>query len=348
MTVKLPSVLSIQRGTIVTDGIFYSTIPTDNGPDTRVPVNVVRHGIRGTNINPKKGDPANIQLTESAKTEHQANALEVEFSFATVPAEQLIFQCSDGAFRGVLDDFIQQYFVRGVPEFDELCRRYARNILNGRWLWRNRTLGGVSVLARNKGKAYHSTGSTTLHFQNYTADEQALADEVVAAGFLGTTTAVKVVGRVDFGFQGRVEVFPSQNMVTSKPTGFARSLYKANPLTYSELRAVLGTARGNDGDAGEIAADMIVMGNAALRDQKIGNALRTIDTWYSGCNGLPIPVEPNGANLESGNILRDKKSQTDYSHLFTLIDTLTPGNQVDPRAIFLMALLVRGGVFSEK
>ena len=181
MTVKLPSVLSIQRGTIVTDGIFYSTIPTDNGPDTRVPVNVVRHGIRGTNINPKKGDPANIQLTESAKTEHQANALEVEFSFATVPAEQLIFQCSDGAFRGVLDDFIQQYFVRGVPEFDELCRRYARNILNGRWLWRNRTLGGVSVLARNKGKAYHSTGSTTLHFQNYTADEQALADETIAA-----------------------------------------------------------------------------------------------------------------------------------------------------------------------
>ena len=51
------------------------------------------------------------------------------------------------------------------------------------------------------------------------------------------------------------------------------------------------------------------MGQAALRDQKIGNALRTIDTWYPAYEErrVPLPVEPNGASLDAQEMcIRDR------------------------------------------
>lgn len=53
------------------------------------------------------------------------------------------------------------------------------------------------------------------------------------------------------------------------------------------------------------------LGQAAIRDQKISNALRTIDTWYPGFENrnIPIPVEPNGASLDAQQFFRaDNKS----------------------------------------
>ena len=45
-----------------------------------------------------------------------------------------------------------------------------------------------------------------------------------------------------------------------------------------------------------------------MRDQKIGNALRTIDTWYPAYEErrVPLPVEPNGASLDAQEFFRNK------------------------------------------
>lgn len=346
MSVKLPAVLSVQRGTIVSDGVMSSVVPQSDGSTKKESIRVIRHGIRGTNINPKGDDPSNIQRTESAKTCSSATGLEVRFAFRTIDATSLLFACASKDYRKALEEFVERFFQDGVPEFDELCRRYARNVLNGRWLWRNRTLGHVSVQANAQGNTYSSKGSSLMNFNNYTNDEISFARDVIAAGFLGQHVAAEIVGTVDFGFTGQVEVYPSQNMVTSKPDGFARSLYKTDLIAQKDLLAILSTSKKNGADAGDFSADMIDMGRAALRDQKIGNALRTIDTWYPDFNGSPIPIEPNGASLEFNTIYRTKKSGS--KELLTLIDELKPGTTVDPRAIYVMALLVRGGVFSEK
>lgn len=346
MSISLPAVLSIQRGTIVTDGVMNSVATNADGTKTRTPVRVIRHGIRGTNINPKKGDPGNIQRTESAKTNTNATALEVKFSFRTISSDNLLFACASPEYRSALQKFIARYFKPGVLEFDEVCRRYARNVFNGRWLWRNRTLGNVSVEAFGQDKTYTSAGSKLRDFLDYTPDELAFAENVVAAGFLGAIVPVDIIGTVTFGFTGQVEVFPSQNMVTGKPEGFARSLYKTELIAQKDLQAILATSRKNGSDAGEFSADMIDMGRAALRDQKIGNALRTIDTWYPGYAGEAIAIEPNGASLEFSTIFRDKK--TDFKEYLKIIDELNPGKTFDPRAAFLIGLMIRGGVFSEK
>lgn len=347
MSIKIPGVLSFQRGTIVTDGIMRSIIASSDGTERFEPVRVIRHGIRGTNINPKDGDAANIQRTESAKTNPRAGGLEVAFSMRTIPARSLLFGCSDPEFRVAVEGFIDRFFVRGIPELEEVCLRYARNILNGRWLWRNRILGDVSVTAYSGERAFSGQGSRLRDFIDYTQDEKNCA-EVLVNGFVsqGVAPALQVKGRVMFGFTGEVEVFPSQNMVTNKPKGFARSLYKVDMISRRDMNSLLLDTKKGAEDAGEFMADMIDMGHAALRDQKIGNAIRTIDTWYPGSNGNPIPVEPNGASLEANFIFR--KKGTDANTFLTKIDELKPDASFNSDAAFLIAVLVRGGVFSEK
>lgn len=348
MSIKLPSVLSVQRGTIVSDGIM-SSIILENGKTTLRRIHVVRHGIRGTMPDKKKDSVSNPQRTESAKTAADAEGLEVAFSFRTIPAgRNLLFACSEPAYRQALEGFIARFFQPDVPEFQEVCRRYARNILNGRWLWRNRILGEVTVEAKGADEVvYRSNGSRQRDFTDYTPGETALAQDVIAAGLLGSRAPfVHVKGRVMFGFTGQVEVFPSQNMITSKPDGFARSLYKVDAIPSRDLVRIMNTARKDGEDAGEFLADMIVMGHAALRDQKIGNAIRTIDTWYPDSDGTAIPIEPNGASLERNEVLRTGKSAA--SKLLALVDEMGPGETFNPDAAFLIALLVRGGVFSEK
>jgi CRISPR-associated protein Csy3 len=347
MGIKLPSVLSVQRGTIVSDGLMSSLFA---GKESHEPIRVIRHGIRGISNKEDAAGPANIQRTESAKTDSQAIGLEVSFAFRTIHSRNLVFACGDEVYRRALEGFIGRFFQRDVPEFEEVCRRYARNILNGRWLWRNRILGDVSVDAfcEETKRTYVSPKELRLRdFLEYTEDEKRLAEDVIATGLVGGTAPVaKIKGRVLFGFTGEVEVFPSQNMVTSKPKGFARSLYKVDMIARKDLFRIMGTARNDGEDAGEFMADMIDMGRAALRDQKIGNAIRTIDTWYPDCDGTPIPVEPNGANLEK-NVLYRKNKGTGAKDLLMRIDEIAPSDTFNPDAAYLIALLVRGGVFSE-
>ena len=346
MSIKIPGVLSFQRGSIVTDGTMSSIVP-GSGADRFVPIRVIRHGIRGINNAPKKEDEvANIQRTESAKTSPDAVGLAVDFSLRMLPAKELLFGCSELEYRKVAEGFVDRFFSRGVLELDEIGRRYARNILNGRWLWRNRMLGDVSVTAQVGDAIFDGAGSRLSDFDHYTESEKNLGEAITTGLLSSALTVIKVQGQVRFGFTGEVEVFPSQNMVTNKPDGFARSLYKVDMISRRELTGILSGANKDGEDAGEFMADMIDMGRAALRDQKIGNALRTIDTWYPGFEGLPIPIEPNGASLQT-NTLHRKAAATNAKGLLAKIGEIQPSEIFNPEAAYLMALIVRGGVFSE-
>ena len=86
---------------------------------------------------------------------------------------------------------------------------------------------------------------------------------------------------------------------------------------------------------------------AAIHSQKIGNALRTIDTWYSGAdeNG-PIAVEPYGSVTTQGKAWRQPKEKLDFYNLLDgwIIKDKAPDL---PQQHFVIATLIRGGVFGE-
>lgn len=345
---KLPGVLSFQRGIVISDGLFYSEIA---GQFEAHPVPVIRHGIRGTqNINKggsgetalageaKRQEVSNIQTTDTAKLDADAEALAVRFSLRFLDFANALFACAPGAkdsdeeiaaLRFSVESFIER--AKQSDGLAEVARRYARNIANARWLWRNRLIArriSVSVQHGGETPAVFDALSIPLHrFDGYTDAEQRVA-AVIADGLRGDVNAtLDIVARVEFGVSGAVEVFPSQNYLEDKPRGFARSLY------------CLGEPERADHTLG-----MRRMGHAALRDQKISNALRTIDTWYPGfeAHGRPIAVEPNGASLEAQRFFRDKKASA-----FDLVKRLNPMDPASDEGMFTIASLIRGGVFSE-
>lgn len=344
---KLPGVMAFKRSIINTDGVMYNIIEGNNGY-YHTPVDVVLHGIRGTqNINSDKAgttDVSNIQDTETAKTTVDAIGMMTRFSLRYLPLNEALYSCAAAA-TGSADDkeavvLIKEYindFIAKANDSDglvEVANRTARNILNGRWLWRNRSLGHqilISVFTDN-GKTVIVENSDALaismkNFNDYQPQELALG-KVIAKSLAGkgTLAPITIEASIYFGFTGAVEVFPSQNRIENKPKGFSRSLYK------------LGRSEASTG------MDNVVVGQAALRDQKVSNALRTIDTWYPSAEEndfAPIAVEPNGANLNDHTFYRLKNASS--FELMRNLDGLDPNSD---DGMFMIAAMMRAGVYS--
>ncbi len=344
---KLPGVLSFQRCLMVSDGLFFNVFA--NG--TTSPLMVVRHGIRGTqNINKfgkkekstaktaKREEVSNIQTTDTAKLDPQATKLRVTLGLRFIDLDAALFSCAPSKsdteedlqlFREQLTHFITT--SKESAALFELSCRYARNIANGRFLWRNRVIAEnitTTVSFGNNDKVHFQSLDIPLNsFEKYSEDEKRVAQEI-QKGLQGNRDAVlRIEADVDFGIQGGLEVFPSQNYLENKSTGFARPLY-----------CVGGVSLQQD------TSSMQERGQAALRDQKIGNALRTIDTWYADFeeHGLPLPVEPNGASLDAQRFFRNNKETSGFQYLLR-VGTVQPNS---PEGMFLLACIIRGGVFS--
>mgnify|MGYP003346798016 FL=1 len=86
---------------------------------------------------------------------------------------------------------------------------------------------------------------------------------------------------------------------------------------------------------------------AGIHSQKLGNALRTIDTWHADVDELgPIAVEPYGSVTTLGKACRKPTDKLDFYSLldgWLLKDKAPEVNQQH----FVIATLIRGGVFGD-
>lgn len=348
MAKKLPAVLGLQRALVITDAKMKSVLNDGVFKD----VLVYEHGVLGTqNVNNKAGlgkAPANLQKLESAKLDPDAIALLVSFEIRGSDINNLISVCSEShkstnkeapaTMKKALFDFIEKSKEAGA--FEILCHRYARNILNGRWLWRNKNYA-TSVEIKVTKRDFKTDESEiiaevsafdipTNHFDNITDVEKRVA-EVLAKNLKNEEYSIlHVDATVNFGVRSSVEVYPSQNYCDKggKDDGIGRSLFKL-PLADSSLINSMGSG-------------FKVVGRAAIRDQKISNAIRTIDTWYNSYDdmGIIIPVEPLGASLEVHALLRIKEDNG-----FKILEKIDEVEMLSDEALFLLALLIRGGVY---
>lgn len=346
---RLPAVLSFQRGLVISDGLFYNE---KAGEYETYPVYVLRHGIRGTqNLNKggdaetavaaeaKRQEVSNIQTTDSAKLDADADALVVRFSLRFLDFRHALFACAPGAkdteseiaaLKDSINDFINR--AKTSKGLMEVSNRYARNIANARWLWRTRVIASAVTVAVDVDGArladFDALKVRLDKFESYSEQELAVGKKIVTSLRGEQLSTLEITGRAEFGGCGAIEVFPSQNYIEDKPRGFARSLYCLGAP--GRVDHTIGVRR---------------MGQAALRDQKISNALRTIDTWYPDYPVFerPIAVEPNGANLEAQRFFRGSKKVS----AFDLVKRLNQLDPDTPEGMFVMACLIRGGVYSE-
>ena len=339
MTDKLTtaSVLAFERKLDPSDAVFQAGRWDDRAQSHAwQPVTVRAKSVRGTisnRLKAKDQDPAkldaaienpNLQTVDVAALPAEADTLKVQFTLRVLGGAGTPSACNSAAYQTKLLATVQGYVQQ--HGFGELARRYAANLANGRFLWRNRAGAEqveVTVEQMQNGQAAHTWSFDALALNtravgaiNTEAKDLDELGQAMAAGLAGSQHVLLRI--TAFVRQGAgQEVFPSQELILDKDSaGKSKTLYHVD-------------------------------GVAAIHSQKIGNAIRTIDTWYEGAEELgPIAVEPYGSVTTQGKAYRQPKQKLDF---YTLLDNWLLKDQVPPveQQHFVMAVLIRGGVFGD-
>lgn len=335
---KTASVLAFERKLDPSDGLFSAGKWADRSVGEKWgPVMVREKSVRGTisnRLSTKDSDPAkldasiqspNLQTVDVATLPNDADTLRVRFTLRILGGAGTPSACNNADYQSKLQSTVEQY-AEDVS-FSELARRYASNLANGRFLWRNR-MGAEQIevqvrqLARGEAAQSWTFDALTFSLRDFAADSLALGElaNVIEQGLAGQVHALlEIVAYARVG-DGQ-EVYPSQELILDK----------------------------KDREKGKT---LYVVGNVAgIHSQKIGNALRTIDTWYppdeENGNIGPIAVEPYGSVTSQGKAYRQPKQKADFYNLLDgwVLKDKAPevGNQH-----YVMATLIRGGVFGEK
>ena len=326
-TLTIPSVLSFERKLEISDAGF--TQMDSKKTDTEITnVSIRKKGVRGTISNRLKknitSDPTkldaeirkpNPQPTETATLDDNNDTLIVNWSCKVLPFSGTPSVCNNSAYQEKLLETVSGYLAEhGV---NELARRYAANIVNARWLWRNR-MGAETI--RIQVRTHINGEEQTLEFADAKAhplnhfdwqtDGLSQLSDWIAQGLRGDAFVILYIeARAKVGYAQ--EVYPSQEMLVDIKD---KILYSIND-------------------------------KASMHSQKIGNAIRTIDTWYPDAQ-FPIASEPYGAVTTLGVAFRQKNDKADF---YTLFDNwvLKGEKPTVDNQHYIISVLIRGGVFGK-
>ncbi|CAH9064524.1 CRISPR-associated protein Csy3 [Pseudoalteromonas holothuriae] len=331
------SVLAFEKKLVTSDGHMYGTTWQNRLSEVK-PLALNEKSVRGTISNRLKkaikDDPAklnaevekaNLQKVDACALAPEQDTLNLKFTVKVLGGITEPSACNNALFKQSYCNAARTYIE--THQFTELARRYATNLANGRFLWRNRVGAEqieVNVTAKNsqvnKSWTFDATQFSTKHFDHNEAELIELASDI--AHVLASDDDYLLLDINCFVQVGRAqEVYPSEELVLDKGKGEkSKELYD-------------------------------VQGIAAMHSQKLGNAIRTIDTWYPEFTDLeasvgPIAVEPYGAVTSRGKAYRTPAEKQDF---YTFFDAWARGEKLAEAAQehYVMATLVRGGVFGE-
>lgn len=344
---KTASVLAFERKLDPSDAVFSSGLWADRTNARAWPGVLVREkSVRGTisnRLKTKDMDPgkldaevekANLQTVDVATLPPEADTLQVRFTIRVLAGAGIPSACNSAAYLQKLKAVVVDYASNSG--FATLAQRYACNLANGRFLWRNR-LGSemveVQVRQLQDGQAvktwiFNALDIDLRGFEPPAASAQDIAElaQVVEQALSGQVKyallEVNAFARMGAG----QEVFPSQELILDKGSSTAgqksKTLYEMGKTDKQR-------------------------GTAAIHSQKLGNAIRTVDTWYPEEGGLgPIAVEPYGSVTSQGKAYRQPREKQDF---YTLLDAWVIKDQVPAleQQHYVIANLIRGGVFGE-
>lgn len=335
-TLKTASVLAFERKLDPSDALLFSG-PWDNRHNKAgwTPVVVREKSVRGTisnRLKTKDQDPAkldaaienpNLQTVDVATLPAEADTLKASFSLRVLGGAGTPNACNNADYQAKLLTTVRGYVESAG--FGELASRYAYNLANGRFLWRNR-VGAEQVEVQVQHVVNGGSQKTwtfdglALSLRSFESGSEAAAlkelTDVIAAGLSGTNHVllqVTAFARIGAG----QEVYPSQELILDKSnSGKSKTLY-------------------------------VVNGVAGIHSQKLGNAIRTIDTWHPEVAEVgPIAVEPYGSITTLGKACRKPGDKIDF---YNLLDNWLLKDKVPAleQQHFVMATLIRGGVFGD-
>lgn len=330
------SVLAFEKKLVPSDGRLYGTT-WERRAEQATSLKLQEKSVRGTISNRLKkalqDDPAkldaevekpNLQTVDSCALGSDQDTLKLTFTLKILSGVEKPSACNSAEFNASYAKSAKAYI--DSEGFRDLALRYAANIANGRFLWRNRVGTekievAVKVLNQCDRSAwlFDAKAVSTRYFDNPDPQIAELAGKIADA--LSGKTEFLLLEVNAYAQVGLAQdVYPSEELVLDK--GSSKS--KKSKILYE------------------------IDGIAGMHSQKIGNALRTIDTWYPGYDEAqigPIAIEPYGAVTNLGKAYRTPKDKADF---YTLFDRFARGEKLaENDEHYVMAVLVRGGVFGE-
>lgn len=322
----IPSVLAFEKKLAPSDALFYGCMWDTRHTDCQG-LKIQEKSVRGTISNRLKAalqkDPAkldaeiekaNLQTVDVCSLPMSCDTLQVRFTLKVLSRIEEPSACNDDAFREQYSAAVEEYIAR--DGFTEIAHRYATNLANGRFLWRNR-VGADSLEVRinvSETDAQMVFDAKEIGLRNMPHSSAKTLGDLIAETLCGRREYLLMHVCASVRLGAGQEVFPSQELITVKSDKKSKYLYEVD-------------------------------GNAAMHSQKIGNAIRTIDTWYEPGAATPIAVEVYGSVTSRGKAYRPPKGKLDF---YSLFDRFATGHSIDAdQQHFVMATLVRGGVFGQ-
>lgn len=334
---NIATVLAFEKKLVPSDGRLYGTT-WEHRHDKATPLKLIEKSVRGTISNRLKkamqDDPAkldaevekpNLQRVDSCSLGVDQDTLKLHFTLKVLSNIQQPSACNNEAFNQTYTKAAKKYIEE--ERFTELAKRYAVNIANARFLWRNRVgaekIEVVVKISNNDEEQTWAFDSSQMSLRVFDTNDSQINElaEKIAQALSGEKSYLLLEINAYTQVGSGQEVYPSEELILDKgnsKSGKSKILYHIDHV-------------------------------AGMHSQKIGNALRCIDTWYPDYENVmtgPIAIEPYGAVTNLGVAYRNPKNKADF---YTLFDKFACGEPLSSKEEehYVMAVLVRGGVFGE-
>ena len=277
------------------------------------------------NNNGKSLENSNPQTIDTCYLPLDHDSLEMQFTVAFCSESMNPHSCNDPVFMQAIRDLTAAYSELGGYEF--LAKLYLDNIFSAKMLWRNGLADDIYVHMT----PLRSDLPTLLSPEGKDYNELVKQVGMALAG-QRKRIVIKVLAGGWLG-DGQ-EVFPSQEFTqkSNEKTAKSKTLARINVKGETDI--------------------------ASMHPQKIGNAIRQIDSWYTGFSELKkaLPIDPACVNKPEFKAYRLKDTKRDLYSLFEnnllgFIDELKDAKSIDDINVdihFVIANLIRGGVFGGK
>ncbi|HDY7668987.1 type I-F CRISPR-associated protein Csy3 [Vibrio vulnificus] len=332
---EFPSVLSFNRSIYPGIGYMYAK-GKESGQIKPLEVGELRLNGTNSNYTPLKTAEAqaagNPVFQDAVFMPNGSDTLIVKFNLKVTSELFDANNTNNAQVADFLTDFVKAYDESIGLEF--LAREYVKSIVSGRFLFRNRTISDELVIKISYEDESYSFDVERQDLDKTfaeNADKIEALTKIFAKGLRDSNELVIFDIEAECFVGEGQEVFPSQEFIENKGTRTSET--KSKVLSFEMVNGVR---------------------QATIHTVKLGNGIRTIDTWYSDEEGTnPIPVEPFGVEKRRSTSHRFEKAKSFYGILekngIKYLEDMKNGatlETIDKQVHFVVACLIRGGVLS--
>lgn len=352
MGIEKPSILSFKRKLEPSHGLLFSgrwenrglaTIKAaNNGREHEVaawqPLQIEPVKTLGTQSSFKTSEAKRVKPNpvaaggDSVTLPDGANTLLLKYTIRVIGGLGMPDACNRPNFQTALVSKVEAAKSEIMPT---LAHRFAYNIANGRFLWRNRVgADEIEIVVNIESTKRSNNGSEKLPSQSLKFNAY------------------------DFSLKNFDYINPQNEQATNELAKLAKAIEQGlssdddfvliSVQAYVKLGEMQQVYPSQEMNAGSKGKELFKKGNqAGMHDVKISNAIKTIDTWYSNATeNNPIAIEPWGAVTQRNQAYRSGNKPV--NDLYSLLDKwIIKDEQAfsNEDKIFVLANLIRGGLF---